>query len=376
MREPSNINITITSGTVVKAILLTVLAIVLYLIADIVLVVLVAVVIASAVEPATRFIMRYGIARPLAVLFIYISAALVFAGIFYSFIPTLLRETSNIVASVPEYVDYVSNSGASEELNLEERRDLVQGVTDGIIRSKEAAREIYGASSFRNTIVGIRQVLGSVSDSFIQTVSLVFGGVLSFILIVVLSFYLAVQEDGIGKFLRIITPRKNEDYIINLWRRTQLKIGYWMQGQFLLAILVGVLVYLGLTILGVRNALFLAFVAAVFEIIPLFGPILSAIPAVAIAYFDSGLTFGLLVVGLYVIIQQFENHLIYPYVVKKIVGVPPIMVILAIVVGAKLAGFLGIILSVPLAAVLMEYLDDLEKNKSNTISKQPSHSNP
>ena len=86
-----------------------------------------------------------------------------------------------------------------------------------------------------------------------NTISAVFGGVLSFVLIVVLSFYLAVQEDGVSNFLKVITPLKNEKYIISLWKRSQKKIGYWMQGQILLGVIVGVLIYLGLTILGVKK---------------------------------------------------------------------------------------------------------------------------
>ena len=136
-----------------------------------------------------------------------------------------------------------------------------------------------------------------------------------------------------------------------------------MQGQLLLAVIVAVLVFLGLTMLGVENALLLAFLAGIFEIIPLFGPILSAIPAIFIAFLDGGLSLVLLVIGLYIIIQQFENHLLYPLVVKKVVGVPPIISILALVIGAKLAGFLGILLSVPLATALIELLSDLEKRK-------------
>jgi predicted PurR-regulated permease PerM len=116
-------------------------------------------------------------------------------------------------------------------------------------------------------------------------------------------------------------------------------------------------------ILGVRNALFLALLAAVFEIIPIFGPILSAIPSTLVALLDGGLTKGLLVVGLYTIVNQFENHLIYPLVVKKIVGIPPILVILAVIVGFKLAGLLGIILSVPIAAVFVEFLNDVQRDK-------------
>ena len=141
-----------------------------------------------------------------------------------------------------------------------------------------------------------------------------------------------------------------------------MKIGKWMQGQLLLGVLIGVLVYLGLTILGVPYALLLAVLAALFELIPLFGPILASIPAIALGFLQS-FSLGFMVVGLYVIIQQFENHLIYPLVVRKVVGVSPILVIISLIVGAKLAGFLGLILAVPIAAAIVEFTDDIQKDK-------------
>jgi len=118
-------------------------------------------------------------------------------------------------------------------------------------------------------------------------------------------------------------------------------------------------------ILGVENALVLSVLAGLLEIIPYFGPILSAIPAILFGFADGGITMALLVLGLFVIIQQFENHLIYPLVVKKVVGVSPIIVILALIVGAKLAGFLGILLSVPVTSVVMEFIDDVQRDKSH-----------
>ena len=98
---------------------------------------------------------------------------------------------------------------------------------------------------------------------------------------------------------------------------------------------------------------------------PIFGLILAIIPALAIALADGGVTLAVLVIGLYVIVQQFEAHLIYPLVVRKIVGIPPILVILTLIIGLKLAGFIGVILSIPVAAVIIEVLNDIEKKKFN-----------
>ena len=128
--------------------------------------------------------------------------------------------------------------------------------------------------------------------------------------------------------------------------------------------------YLGLTILGIPNALLLAVLAGVFELIPVFGQILAAILALVVAYADGGVTAALLVAGLYVVVQQFEANLIYPIVVKKVVGVPPLLVILALIVGARLAGFLGVLLSAPIAAALQEFVADIDRRKSAEMSRR------
>ncbi len=189
-------------------------------------------------------------------------------------------------------------------------------------------------------------------------------------LIVVFSFYFSVQETGVDDFLRVVTPVKEQAYVLHLWKRSQEKIGKWMQGQLILALIVGVLLYLGLTVLGVPHALLLAILAAVFELIPVFGQILAAIPALAIGFGAGGATEALLVVGLYVLVQQFEAHLIYPVVVKKVVGVPPLLVILALLIGFKLFGFLGVLLSVPIAGAIQEFVSDVDREKTRALAKQ------
>jgi len=186
---------------------------------------------------------------------------------------------------------------------------------------------------------------------------------MQFILIVVLSFYFAVQEEGIEGFLRTVTPLAQEEYVIDLWHRSQKKIGLWMQGQIMLSVLVGVLIYLGLLIIGIPYALLIGLFTAVMEIIPIFGSFVAAVPAIAIAFTTGGTTLAVIVAGLYIVVNQFEAHLIYPLVVKKIVGVPPLLVIVAMVAGGELAGFLGLLLSIPLAAILQEFVGDLDKGR-------------
>ncbi len=359
--EQKNLNISVSAGTVAKVILVCLLFVVLYIIRDVVLIVLTAVIIASAVEPAAKRLIKMGIPRVFSVFSIYVILGVIAAGIVYLFVPLLLQDASNFLASVPQYADSISlwAPAGSQAVTA-----AANSVAPGVTASNVVAQQIANSSfSISNAITGLNGAISNISGGFFNTVSFVFGGVLSFILIVVISFYLTVQENGIEKFLRIVTPIHHEKYVVDLWKRTQNKIGLWMQGQVVLMLLVGILVYLALTVLGVQNALLFAFLAGLMELIPLFGPVISAIPVVAAVYATGGISFALVIVGVYLIIHQFENHLIYPLVVTKIVGVPPILVILSLIIGFELAGFLGILLSVPVAATLVELVEDIQKDK-------------
>ena len=337
-----DINLHIPSGEVVKVLLILSGAAILWYLKDVALIVLASIVIASAIEPMAHGLMKYKIPRVLAVLSVYTAFFAVFLGVIVFLIPPVLEETKSLFSSMPGYIEKVAGENISTKVSPS---------------FQELSREI-------STILQ-----GVKNGDFFAAISIVFGGFMSFLLIVVFSFYFAINEKGIEEFLRVITPKSKEKYVINLWRRTQNKIGLWMQGQLLLAVLIGVLVYLGLMIFGVPHALALAVIAAAFELIPVFGPILAAVPAVALAFLSGGWGLAILVIGFYIIIQQFENHLIYPLVVTKVVGVPPVISILALIVGAKLAGILGILLSIPVAAALQELFDDLGKNKNHKLRK-------
>lgn len=344
------INITISAGTIIKTIVILLLLYVLIQIRELLLVILTSVILASAVEPMTRWFMKRKIPRALSVITIYLSFLVALTVMVTIFLPPLVSDVRDVVSTIPQYVESLT----SDDL------DVIPGYS--------FIAEQFGGSLDTGQLFGqISTFTGKASLGIFATASAFFGGIMSFVLIIVISFYLAVQEDGVANFLRIITPVKHEEYIIDLWKRSQRKIGLWMQGQLLLGVIIGVLTFLGLSILGVKNAFLLAIIAGVFELIPIFGLLLSLIPAVGVALIQGGFTLGLLVLGLYLIIQQFENQLIHPLVVKKIVGIPALVAIVGLIIGAQIAGFLGILISVPIAAALMEYLNDVEKKKAEEL---------
>lgn len=347
--DHEHVTLRIPAATIAKVIIVGILFALAYYLRDILLVVLGAVVIASSIEPSIKWFVARRIPRLLAVLIIYFGLGFMLVGVFYFLFVPLLVELQQFLVDLPNYVGSIS----------------IEGVKTAGFTSPAAIQEIVNAIPINSIVAKLSILIGSLSQNFFSTASTFLGGLLSFVLIVVLSFYLAVQQDGIVNFLKTISPSKHRRYIVGLWTRSETKIGLWLQGQVLLCVIIAVLAYLGLSLLGIKHALLLAALAGIFEIIPLFGPIISAVPGIAVAFVDGGIGIAAIVLALYIIIQQFENQLIYPLVVKKVVGVPPIISIVALVVGAKLAGFLGLLFSVPVAAILMEFFNDLERDRLN-----------
>lgn len=336
--------ISITTGTIFRVFAVSGLVLLAYLLKDLILILLTSVVIASSVEPFTRSLARWKMPRILAVVLIYVLAIFILSAAIYFFIPPLFNELSNLADTLPDRFD----SFDLFDPNLDPLSAITGGLATGI--------------SLKDLVVQMQSLIIAESGGLFGATGSFFGGAFSLIMIIVISFYLAVQKDGVGDFLRLVTPVKQERYAMDLWGRAREKIGQWAKGQLLLGVIIGVLVYLGLSILQVKYALLLAILAAIMELIPFFGPVISAVPAVLLGFSD-GLVLGLLVLGFYIIVQQFENHLIYPLVVRKIVGIPPIIVIIVLFIGAQLAGLLGMILAVPMATLLLEMAADYQKKK-------------
>lgn len=346
--------ISITGGTIWRVFFVALTLFTLYYLRDLVIIILTSIVIASSVEPATRFLTRYSIPRVISVLLIFVGSIAFFLAIAFVFLPPLIGELSKLGDSLPSLTQSV----------IELLNNNVGGLT-----SPDVIKTIEKELSLPGMLSAMKSAIFGFSGGIVNIAHFILTFVAKFIIIVVISFYLAVQEKGIEDFLRIITPIKSEKYILDLWRRSQAKIGLWMQGQVVLGLFIGVLVYLVLSLIGVPYSLLLAILSAVFEIIPVFGPVLAMTPGVVLAMVDGGLALGMITAGAYIIIQQFESHFLYPLVVRKVVGVPPLLVIISLLVGAELAGFLGIIIAVPIAAALVEYTKDIEREKNKRMTE-------
>jgi predicted PurR-regulated permease PerM len=341
-------SISISLGTIIRFFLVALAFFLAWYLREIMLVILTAVIIASFVESGIPYFKKFKINRVLAVVILYIFTILLLALLFYLFAPLLITEIYNFSTFLSSYVpnspilNYFSN--------------------DAFGGAKDIVNNLSHSLSLTTLVATSNAFIDNLSGGFFQVLSVAFGSIFNVVLIVLISFYLSIKENGIENFLRIIMPIKNEEYAVDLWNRSRRKIALWMKGQMLLGILIAILTYLMLSLLGIQYALLLALIAGIMELIP-YGILIALIPAVYFSYLSGGTGSAIMVAGSYIILHEFDVFLFSPLVIKSVVGLSPLVVILAAFIGFKLGGFWGLVLAIPVSVFLMEFLGDLEKKK-------------
>ncbi len=348
MNEGHHTTISITTGTMVRAMLIFIGVIILWILRDMALIVLTSIVIASFVESAVPHMAKLGFSRVFGIAMIYAVSIIIFAGLFYLFAPLLITEVYNFSTAISAYVPGVSFLNYFQSEAFSGAKDLVAGLSDNL--------------SIQSLTNVSKAFIQNLSGGLFQTLSVAFGSIFNVFSIVLISFYLSIQDKGIESFLRLIFPLKYEDYVVDLWNRSSRKIAFWVKGQMLLGLVVAVLLYLMLSLLGIQYALLLAIIAGVMEMVP-YGTLVALIPAVAFSYLSDGISSTFMVVIAYLVVHQFEVFLFAPLIIKKIVGLSPIVIILAALIGFELASFWGVVLAIPAAVIIMEFLSDIEKDK-------------
>jgi len=193
------------------------------------------------------------------------------------------------------------------------------------------------------------QISGLTTNVFRATLG-AFSIVLNFFTMLVLTFYLLLERRHMRVFLKNMLGEELKERVVQVILKIESRMGAWVRGELSLILVIGVMSYIGLLLLNIEYALPLAILAGLLEIIPIVGPIISAIPAIIIAISISPNPWvaALAVGGLYFVIQQLENHLIVPAIMKQSVGIPPVITIIAILVGGQLGGIIGALLSIPI----------------------------
>ncbi|MCL5798201.1 MAG: AI-2E family transporter [Patescibacteria group bacterium] len=205
----------------------------------------------------------------------------------------------------------------------------------------------------------ISQQLTPIGQNLLNVTIGIFANIVTLFTVVVISFYLLLERKHLDKQLAVFMGVEGAKKVVKIIIRIEERLGAWVRGQLLLGVTIGLATFVGISILGLPYALAMAIFAGILEIVPIIGPIISAIPAVLIALTTSPLL-ALLTVAVYFIIQQLEAQLIVPVVMEKAVGIPPLVTIIALMMGAKLDGIAGALLAVPtfvtVETIISEYL--------------------
>ncbi|MEK7612490.1 MAG: AI-2E family transporter [Patescibacteria group bacterium] len=297
---------------------------------------LLAIVISTAFNPLVSFMEKKRIPRIIGTLLVYLVAIGAIGVILYAFVPIAMAELANLLTY-----------------------------------SGKLLEPVFGAPNVEVALQALNVNLSQINDflfdggiSLAALTTKFFGGLFSAVAIFVLSFYLTAGKDGVEKFLLAILPAAYEPKALRIYERVSRKIGRWLTGQIFMSLIVGIVVFLGLWLLGVRYSLFLGTIAVIAELVPYVGPIFTGSLAALIAFGDS-FPLGIYAILLFVAIQQLENHILVPAVMRYTTTLDPVVILIALLIGAKLFGVMGLILAIPVAVFFQEIVEDWAETKQS-----------
>ena len=331
--------VTIDSNTIFRVLLILLGLLFLYYVREVLVIAFVAFILVSAITPPVDYLEKFKLPRTLVVLVIYVLTISVIYYCLYLLIPAIGDQLRMLGQNMPVY--------SQKLIFLQEKIQNFLGSHGGYLIQQERNTFLLNLGNRLNeNWLGIFSQAGSFLGALIGTVA-----------VFVLAFFLSIQEKIVGNFFKAFIPKHHQEYAVILVERIQQKMGYWLLGQITLNILMGLLIFIGMTIIGVPYALLLAVVAAVFEVIPYVGAFMSAALGITLAFSVSPLT-ALFALIIYVAVQQFQHNFMVPLVMRQVVGLNPVAVIIAILIGIKLAGPLGLLLAIPITAALSVFVSD------------------
>lgn len=300
----------------------------LFLIKEVIILLFIAIIFMSALSPIVTLLeKRLHFPRTLAIILIYAVIILIVGGLVSLVVTPLVEQTASLTKTLPKTVESL----------------VPTQFVDKSVLQQEVTSISHNALTFTFEIL----------SNFVALLS-----------VAVLTAYLLIERGNLDKRIDQLFVGR-EVRVKKLVGKIEDKLGSWLRGQFILSLLIAVLCYVALFFAGVPYALPLAILAGLMEVVPVIGPIISAIPAVLVAYLSSPISAAVVGVS-YLVIQQLEGHIIVPQVMKKAVGLNPLVVILAVAIGGKLLGIAGALLAVPITVVIQIIVDDVLHGDQST----------
>ncbi len=320
-------DISVATSTLAKIAIFALAIFFFWTIRDILILLLISITLASALEPMVDALARNKVPRAVSVISVYILALGFLILLGYLITPAVLdqfKQLGNTNALAAQF-NNKTGFGFLNSFNW----------TDIVTKNVQAITSQFNAAS---------------GDFFKRTLG-VFGGVVEIITIMVVSFYLLAEKNGMKQFIYAFVPQGEQQKAVHLANKIQKRVGWWLIGQLIASAIIFAIVLIALTLLKVKYALVIAILSGFFELVPYIGPIISGIVAVFFALLQ-GPTLAIFVAILYVLLSKFEGYILVPKIMQRTIGVSPLVILVAILIGFKLAGIFGILLAVPVVAMV------------------------
>jgi predicted PurR-regulated permease PerM len=282
----------------------------------IVVVVLLAIVLAYALEPPLALVERV-LPRVVAALLIYALALGVIAAVVLIVGPPLVQQSEAAAVKIPGYLNQMSHLS--------------------IFRGVDIAGSLQGA-------------LQATAKSALSFAAAIAGGIVDAALVLVLGFWFMVDGKRMRDFFAQLAPARQRDKVRFVEETVSKVLGAYIRGQLTMAAIIGTSAGVGSWLLGVHYPVLIGFLAFLFELVPMVGPILGSLPAIFISLFQP-LPLVLYVIAFFIVMQVIENNVLAPRITGHAVGLHPVAALLAIVIGADLGGIVGALFAVPLAGI-------------------------
>lgn len=336
----------ISLGTIAKIFIAIFVFYFIYLTRDIALWFLFALAISVLLAPAINFLKKFWLPKIVAVLIVYLSIFGILGILIYLMSPIFISELKQLSQNMPDY--FVQVSPVLQQIGI------------------DTAQTFNGFTQL--LVSGLTQS----SKGVISAVLAFFGGLYSTAFILSVAFFLSLEENAFENFLTLVSPKKYEENITTLFQRAQSKISGWFGARIISCIFVGVASFIIFYIFGIKYAFIFALLTGILNFVPYIGPWITILLLIMFIAVSSGSWMTVLYVVIAVlIIQEIDNKLLTPLLMKKLVQVPPVLVLISLLVGAKLFGFLGTIFAVPVFGITYEFIKEfLERRKEEGLDSQ------
>lgn len=340
-----NQTLDISWSTIAKIFLAGFILYVLFLVRDIVVWFFFALMISILVEPLIKVLRKLFIPKIVAVILVYLAIFGVIGLLIYLAAPIFIFELNQLAKAIPNYFERINPLLKTFGV------DVAQNFEDFV----------------SSLILGLKES----SKSIITAITIFFGGIASTILIFIFAFYISIEDKGTERVIALLTPKKYEGFAVKLFETAQYKVAGWFGARLLACLFVGVASFVIFFIFNVKYAFILALISGVLTFVPFIGPLATAILVLLFVGMSNSWLLATYMIVALTVLQQIENSVVTPLLMKKFLNLPPILVLISLLVGGIIFGVLGMIFMVPVCGIIYEFTKEfLEKNSEQGVIEQ------